>query len=116
MYLEMPEPGSRSVPFLLNASSLSWGLSKSILVGLRGRGEWKSVLPLLAFASKDVDSAIMRRRVCACHGGEVGRRIQSVDRPDYDPQLTGSLAVSDGAVSSRRGFRTTARHKQVMER
>lgn len=46
MYLEMPEPGSRSVPFLLNASSLSCGLSRSILVGLRGRGEWNSVFPL----------------------------------------------------------------------
>lgn len=45
-----------------------------------------------------------------------GKEDSSVDRPDYDPQLTGSLAVSDGAVSSRRGFRTTARHKQVMER
>jgi len=38
-YLETPEPGSFRVPSLLKASSFSCGLSRSIRVGLRGRGE-----------------------------------------------------------------------------
>ena len=64
-YLETPDPGSRSVPFLLKDSSLSCGLRRSILVGLRGRGEWYSVSPLWWFVSTEVDSAIMGKGFCA---------------------------------------------------
>lgn len=36
-HLETPEPASRCC---LTASSVSWGLRRSMRAGLRGRGEW----------------------------------------------------------------------------
>ena len=49
------------MPFLLRPSSLSLGFRRSILVGLRGRGEWKSGSPLWLYVSIEVDSAIMSK-------------------------------------------------------
>jgi hypothetical protein len=64
-YLETPEPGSLRVPSALKASSLSCGFSRSMRVGLRGRGACKSVCPWCAFASIEEDSAITKRRMSA---------------------------------------------------
>lgn len=66
MYLDTPDPGSLSNPSLLNSSSFSCGLSKSMRFGLRGRGEWSSACPLRALVSTEVDSAIMKSVSGAC--------------------------------------------------
>jgi hypothetical protein len=65
-YLETPDPGSLSVPSLLKASSLICGFSRSMRVGLRGRGWWTSGCPLRLCVSIEEDTAIMERRPSAC--------------------------------------------------